>query len=366
MIKISQPEISAEEIKAVNEVLQSGILAQGPRVAQLEEDFAKFCGTKYAVAVSSGTAALHAALHAAGVGKGDEVITTPYSFIATVNTILMVGAKPIFVDINPITFNLDETKIKKVITDKTKAILPVHLYGQNVEYSTINDIAKKYNLKVIEDACQAIGAEYNGKKAGNLGDLGCFSLYATKNIMSGEGGIVTTNNEEYVSRIKSFRQHGMSAQYVYEELGYNYRMTDLQAAIAIEQLKKVSKFTAKRQENAKLLSKGLSDITGLTIPKVAKDRNHVFHQYVIRINDEFAMSRDKLVEFLRSRDIGAGVYYPNGLHTCPHITKFGYKLGDFPETERAAKEVIALPVHPALTGEDIQQIVKVIREAGKC
>jgi dTDP-4-amino-4,6-dideoxygalactose transaminase len=362
MIRIAQPEIGPEEIAAVNEVMQSGILAQGARVAQLEEDFARYCGTKYAVAVNSGTAAIHAALHAAGIKEGDEVITVPFSFIATINPILMVGATPVLVDINPATYSMDASKLEGVITSKTKAIIAVHLYGQVVDWDEIHKIAKKHNLIVIEDACQAVGSEYKSTKAGNLGAMGCFSLYATKNIMSGEGGIITTNNEAYMTKLKQFRQHGMSAPYVYEELGFNYRLTDLQAAIAIEQLKKVERFTTARQTNARLLSEGLKDVAGIVLPTIADSRNHVFHQFTIRVTPELGISRDDFVKALQEREVGAGVYYPRALHSYPHIQKLGYKLGDFPESEKAAAEVVSLPVHPHVTSDDVKTIIAVIKE----
>lgn len=362
MIRIAQPEIGPEEIAAVNDVMQSGILAQGSKVAQLEEEFAKYCGTKYALAVSSGTASIHAALHAAGVGSGDEVITVPFSFIATINPILMVGATPVLVDIEPETFCLDVSKLESAITPKTKAIIPVHLYGQPANMDEINEVAKKHGLKVIEDSCQAIAAIYKGNKAGNLGDIGCFSLYATKNIMCGEGGMITTNDDNYVASIRKFRQHGMSAQYMYDELGYNYRLTDLQAAIAIEQLKKADRFTERRQKNANALNDGLKGIKGLVLPFVADNRTHVYHQYTVRITKDFAVSRDEFVERLRARDVGAGVYYPKALHTYPHIAKLGFKDGDYPVAEQAAAEVVSLPVHPAVSVDDIKTIVDAIKE----
>lgn len=362
MISIARPLIGDEEIKAVNDVLTSGNLAQGVKTAEFEKDFAKYCGTKHAIAVSNGTAAIHAALHAAGIGEGDEVITVPFSFIASINPILMVGASPVLVDIEPETFCLNTRKIEQAITQKTKAILPVHLYGQPANMDDINAIAKKHELIVIEDSCQAIAAEYKGKKTGSLGDLGCFSLYATKNIMSGEGGIVTTDSDKYAKAIRRFRQHGMSAPYVYEELGYNYRMTDLQSAIAVEQLKKADNFMQQRQKNADLLSKELGNIKGLIVPTVAAVRTHVYNQYTIRVTNEFFVSRDEFVTKLHDKGIGAGVYYPRALHTYPHIAKLGFKVGDFPVAEKMADEVVSLPVHPAVTADDIQQIVKAIRE----
>ncbi len=362
MIGIAKPEIESEEINAVNEVLKSGVIAQGAKVAQLEEEFAAYCGTKHAVAVSSGTAAIHAALFAADIKEGDEVITVPFSFIATINPILMVGATPVLVDIEPDSFCMDVAQLEKAITPKTKAIIPVHLYGQAANMDEINEIAAKYNLVVIEDACQAIGAEYKGHKTGSLGTIGCFSLYATKNIMCGEGGMVTTDNDDYAAKIRRFRQHGMSAPYVYEELGYNYRLTDLQGAIAVEQLKKVDRFTDARNSNALELNKGLTETKGITLPVVAPNRSHAYHQYTIRVTDDSKLNRDDFVTALRDRGVGAGVYYPRALHTYPHIAKLGFSEGDYPVAEQAAREVVALPVHPALVSDDVQTIIKAVRD----
>lgn len=362
-IHIAAPDIGKAEKQAVQDVLDSGLIAQGPRVEQLEKEFAKYCGTKFAIAVNSGTAALHAALFGAGIKEGDEVITTPFSFIATINPIMMLGAKPVLVDIDPGTFNIDTKLVRQAVTQKTKAILPVHLYGQPVDWNELEDIAKEHNLKLIEDACQAVGANYGTKKAGNLGDLGCFSLYATKNIMSGEGGIITTNNEEYDTIIRRYRQHGMSAPYKYEHIGYNYRMTDLQAAIAEEQLKKADKFNKARQENANKLNEQLEGIKGLILPHIANNRTHVFHQYTIRLTDNYPISRDDFVSSLREKGIGAGVYYPLPLHFIKHIAKAtGHGEGDFPETVKAAKEVVSLPVHPQVTPENLNHIVESIKE----
>lgn len=363
VISIAQPVIGKEEKTAVAKVLESGRLAQGPKTAELEETFAGYCGTKYAVAVSSGTAALHASLYAAGIKQGDEVITTPFTFIATANAILMQGAKPVLVDIEPDTFNIDVSKIEAAITPKTKAILPIDLYGQPYDYDELKAIADKHSLRIIEDACQAVGAKYGKKKAGALGDLGCFSLYATKNIMCGEGGVVTTDNEEYVQRLKSFRQHGMlvmSGTYDYKELGYNYRMTDLQAAIAVEQLKKADTFNRARQKNAGLFDKGLKNIKGLTLPVTKPGRDHVYHQYTIRTTKGFGMDRDQLATYLKQKEIGSGIYYPKPLHAYAHITREGNKMGDFPVAEAAAREVLSLPIHPGVSEADIKKIINVI------
>jgi perosamine synthetase len=365
VISIAAPIVEGEEIDAVNGVLRSGMLAQGPKVAEFEEAFAQYCGSKYALAVNSGTAAIHAALFAAGVGPGDEVLTTPFSFVATVNPIIMVGAKPVLVDIDPVTFNIDPTKIKEKVTPATKAIIPVHLYGQPCDQGSIDEVAKSHNLVVIEDACQAVGAMYGSKKAGNLGSMGCFSLYATKNIMCGEGGVVTTNDEKYAQAIRRFRQHGMSGPYQYEHIGYNYRLSDLHAAIAVEQLKKVDNFNALRQKNAKLLDEGLAGIEGIELPLLANGRTHVYHQYTIRLKDNFSVGRQNFIDMLRDKGIGAGVYYPKALHSIPHIAAYGYKEGDFPVAEQAAREVVSLPVHPKVGEADVAHIVESIKEIAR-
>ena len=361
MINIAAPVIDSEERRAVDEVIESGMLAQGPKVAELEESWAKYCGTKHALAVNSGTAAIHCALYAAGVKEGDEVITTPYSFIATINPILMLGARPVLVDIDEETFNIDVSKIEAAITEKTKAIVPVDLYGQPCDWAELQEIAKKHNLKIIEDACQAIGAEYKGIKTGSLGDFGCFSLYATKNIMCGEGGVVTTNSDEAAVAIRSFRQHGMVAPYEYADLGYNYRMSDLHGAIAVEQLKKVEEFTKKRQENARKLNDTLAGAAGIKIPTISENRSHVYHQYTILLDKD--MQRDQFIASLRDKGVGAGIYYPKPLHAYPHIAKLGYKVGDFPVAEDLAARVVSLPVHPKVTDEDIEIIAAAVKES---
>ncbi len=364
MIQISKPFIGKEEIEAVTDVLKSGNIAQGQKVRELEEKFAKFCGTKYTIAVNSGTAALHTALNSVGIKPGDDVITTPFTFIATANSILMAGAKPVFADIEQDTFNINPEKIKDKITKKTKAIMTVDLYGQLCDYEEIGKIAEKNNLTVIEDACQAIGAEFNGKKAGSFGDIGVFSFYATKNITCGEGGAVVTNNRDYADKSKLFRQHGRSnmSTYDYISLGYNYRMTDIQAAMLLEQFKKINIITKKRIENAKYFSKELGKIKGITIPAIKKNNKHVFHQYTIKIEKDFKLSREELVNKLSEKGISTGVYYPKPLHLCTHFKKFGYKEGDFPVAEKLSKQVLSLPVHPNLSKEDLNCIVDAIRK----
>ena len=323
MIRIAQPIFDKKEIDAIIKTLQSGIVAQGPRVLEFEKKFARYCGTKYAVATNSGTAALHAALYACGIKEGDEVITTPFTFVATVNAILQQGAEPVFCDIDPITFNIDPTKIEQKITAGTKAILPVDIFGHPHDIAAVRKIAQKYKLKIIEDACQAHGAKFKNKKTGTFGDIGCFSFYATKNITTGEGGIITTDNEKYVERTKMFRHHGQSQKirYQYFDMGYNYRMTDTAATLGLVQMKKLDAFNQKRIGNAKLLTAGLKKIKGIITPKVKNGYHHVFHQYTVTITDEFKMTRDQLSEYLIKRGIGNAVFYPNPLHLIPHVVK---------------------------------------------
>src|SRR3989338_6235761 len=364
MIPIAKPFLDDNEIKAVSEVLKSGIIAQGPKVRELEEKFAKFCGTKYAIAVNSGTAALHTSLYVAGIEQGDVVITTPFTFIATANTILMQQAKPVFVDVDEDTFNIDAEKIGENVNEKTKAIVTVDLYGNLCNYDKIGKIAKKNGLIIIEDACQAVNAEQNGKKAGSFGNISAFSFYGTKNITCGEGGMIATNNKEYADNAKLFRQHGRSkiTSYEYEGLGYNYRTTDISAAILLGQLKKIDEITKKRIENAEYLSKNLGKIKGVKVPDVKKDGSNVFHQYTIRVLEDFKLNRDELNEYLNKKGIGTGIYYPKPLHLLPHLKKFGYKEGDFPIAEKLSNEVISLPVHPHLAKEQLDYIIKVFNE----
>src|SRR5262245_56295138 len=271
MIYMAKPQIGDDEKKAVMEVLDSGIIAQGPRVKAFEEGFAAMCGTKHAIATTSGTTALHVALLAHGIGRDDEVITSAFTFIASANSILFVGAKPVFVDIDPRTFNIDPSKIEAAITKKTKAILPVHLYGLSCDMDPIIRIAEKHGLVVIEDACQSHGAQYRGQKVGSFG-TGTFSLYPTKNITSAEGGMITTNDAAVDEKCRVLRQHGMRTRYYHDELGYNFRMTDIHAAIGLAQLQKLEKFNAQRQTNARFLSENLK---GVVTPHVPEGTTHV-------------------------------------------------------------------------------------------
>lgn len=355
MIPIARPLLGKEEIDAVTKVLSSGMIAQGPKVEEFELAFSEYTGCKYAAAVNSGTAALHIALLSHGIGKEDEVITSPFTFIATANSILYTGAKPVFADIEPDTFNIDPEKIQEKITSKTKAIVPVHLYGHSADMKAIMEIAEDRKLVVIEDACQAHGAECLGKRVGSFG-TGAFSFYPTKNMTTSEGGMITTNDREIAEKSKMIRAHGSKVRYLHEMLGFNLRMTDIAAAIGLVQLKKLDGFTATRQKNAAMLSAGLKGISGVIPTKTKPGYTHVFHQYTIR-----AQKRDELAAFLKEKEIGTGIHYPIPIHKQPYYMELGYK-DSLPVSEKAAEEVISLPVHPALSGDDVQKIIKATRE----
>jgi len=359
MIPIAKPFIGDEEIKEVETVLKSGFIAQGPKVAEFEGKFADYIGTRHAIATSSGTTALHVALLCAGIGKGDEVVTTPFSFAATANSVLYVDAKPVFVDIDPKTYNINPEKIEEVITDKTKAIMPVHLYGQPADMDPICKIAEDHDLKVIEDAAQAHGAVYHGKKVGLIGDMGCFSFYPTKNITTSEGGIITTDNDSFDKDARALRAHGESERYEHIILGYNFRMTDIAAAIGVVQLKRLDEFNEKRIENAEYLTEHINTIEGIEPPCVAENVKHVFHQYTIRVKSG---KRDELKEFLNNEGIGTGVHYPKPIYKQKLYENLGY-TAECPEAEKSAAEVLSIPVNPTLSAEDLGKIVSVLEDA---
>lgn len=356
MIPISKPYIGEEEKKAVLEVLESGMLVQGPRVAKLEEKFAAVCGTRYAVATSSGTTALHIALLAHGIGPGDEVITTPFTFMASVSSILFTGAKPVFVDIEADTFNINPALVEEAITPRTRAILPVHLYGLACDMDALGAIAARHNLAIIEDACQAVGAEFKGKRVGSFG-TGTFSLYATKNIMSGEGGMITTNDEALAQKCRLLRSHGMQRRYYHDILGYNYRMSDLHAAIGLAQIERLEQFTARRQANAAYLNAHLKTV--LT-PQVRPGYRHVWHQYTIRLDG--GRDRDAAVKRLTDAGVGTGIFYPVPASRQAPVTSLGYGDACLPVTEQLTKEVISLPVHPQLSQADLEKIVSEVNQ----
>lgn len=351
MIPVAKPFIGEEEKQAVMAVMESGRLAQGPRTAELEQWFADTCQVRHGIGTSSGTSALQTALMAHQVGPGDEVITTAFTFIATVNSILFTGAKPVFVDIDEQTFNIDSGLIEDAITPRTKAIMPVHLYGYPCDMDAILSIAEKHGLAVIEDAAQAVGATYKGKPAGGF-STGCFSLYATKNIMSGEGGMITTDDDEIADRCRLIRNHGMRQRYHYEMVGNNFRMSDLHAAIGLAQTSRFAEFTEKRQKNAAYLNE---HITSVITPLVQEGYEHVWHQYTIRVDS--GRNRDQAIKQLNEAGVGTGIFYPIPCHQHDHIRDIVGEIS-LPVTEKLAKEVISLPVHPQLSQQDLETIVE--------
>jgi perosamine synthetase len=349
VIPISVPLLEKQERQAVLEVLDSGQLAQGARVKAFEEAFAAFCGVKHAIATSSGTTALQTAVLAHGIGPGDEVITTPFTFIASANAIVFAGAKPVFVDIDECTYNIDSSSIETAMTPRTKAILPVHIFGNPCDMEAIMEIAAKHRLVVIEDACQAHGAMVKGRKVGSFG-TGCFSFYPTKNITTAEGGIITTDDDELADRARLIRSHGQRERYYHEMIGYNFRMTEIQAAIGLVQLGKLERFNAMRRSNADHLTQRLK---GVITPIEVPGSRHVYHQYTIRVPD----GRDQLANHLREWGIGTGVYYPLPVHKQVAYQRLGYR-DCLPVVEKVCREVLSLPVHPALTQEDLTRIVE--------
>lgn len=356
MIKIALPIIGKEEIEAVRRVLKSGRIAQGPKVKEFEEKIANYIGVRYAIATSSGTTALHTALLALGIKQKDEVITTPFTFIATANSILYCNAKPVFSDINEKTFNIEPENVKEKITKRTKAIIPVHLFGHPAEMKRLIELAEENKLFLIEDAAQALGAKYKGKKVGCFGDCGIFSFYATKNITTGEGGMIVTDNKALAERCKKIRNHGERLRYISDILGFNYRMTEIAAAIGIVQLEKLEKFIRRRIKNANFLTKKLKMVRGIETPFVAKHVRHVFHQYTIK-----AIKRDELKKFLLKKGIESKIYYPLPIYRQPCYKKLGYKER-LPITEKIVKRVLSIPIHPALKKHELELIIKSIKE----
>jgi len=357
MIPISKPIIGKEEKEAVLTVLDSGIIAAGKKVKEFEAEFAKFTGVKHAIAVSNGTCSLHTALFMNNIGKGNRVITTPFTFIATGNSVLHTGAEPVFADINEEDFNISpeaiEKELKKDIFRKIKAIMVVHLFGQACDMDKINALAKKYGLIVIEDAAQAHGAKYKDKKAGNLGDAGSFSMYATKNMTTAEGGMVTTNSDKADEIARSFINHGSEKIYFHTRIGYNYRTTDIEAAIGLEQLKKLDSFNAKRRENAEKLKTMLKAYDWIKTPGENKDNFHIYHQFTIKVKNG---KRDELLKSLNDSGVGAKIFYPLSLHQQPFYKETLKRKYSLPVSEKTATEVISLPVGPSLTDADFKTI----------
>jgi dTDP-4-amino-4,6-dideoxygalactose transaminase len=348
-----QPEIDA----AMARVVQNTAFIGGKEVYSFEEAFARFQGTRHAVGVASGTAAIYLALNALGVGPGDEVITTPHSFIATIEPIEVMGGKTVFVDIDPISYNIDPAKLEAAITPATKVIMPVHLYGQIAAMDAIMEIARRHNLYVVEDSAQAHGAEYQGKRAGAWGDIACFSFYPGKNLGAyGDGGAICTNNDALAILIAKLRDHGRSSKYAHELIGYGERLDGLQAAILAAKLPHLDHWNATRRSHAALYDDLLRDVPGVTIPVVSDGGSHIYHIYCLRVRGD----RDAILAEMNARGIGAGVHYPLPLHLQPAMAHYGFSKGAFPVCEAAADSIISLPIYPEMTRDQIQQVVETL------
>ena len=355
-LKAQYASIRPEIEEAVLGVLESSAYVLGPEVAAFETEFAAFCGTAHGVACNSGTSALHLALLAAGVGPGDEVVTVPFTFVATVAAVLYTGARPVLVDIEPATYTMDPAQLDAAITDKTKAILPVHLYGQCADMDPIREIADRRGIPVIEDAAQAHGATYGGAPAGSLGAIACFSFYPGKNLGAyGEGGMVVCADDARADTMRTLRSWGERRRYYHDMQGFNYRMDGIQGAILRVKLRHLAGWTAARQRNADLYRERLNG-AGVQTPTVAEGRTHVYHVFAIRTD-----RRDELHQFLLDREIQNGIHYPVPVHMQPAYQDLGYGPGDFPVSEAVASEILSLPMFPELTESQIDEVTGVIR-----
>lgn len=346
-----------QALDAIAEILDSQYMINGPAVAAFEKEVAEYVGCADAVGVSSGSDALIVAMMALGIGPGDEVITTPYSFFATVGGIVRVGATPVFVDIDPVTFNIDVNQLASKVTDKTRAIAPVHLFGQSADMQPILELAKQHDLYVIEDAAQAIGATYHGRQVGTMGDVGCFSFFPTKNLGgAGDAGMVTTQDAELGHRLRVLRNHGMDPKYHHAMLGGNFRIDTIQAAYLSVKLPHLETWSQGRRENAARYDAMLADVELVTTPTIAAGNVSIYNQYIIR-----AERRDDLRAYLQEHHIGSEIYYPTSLHEQPCFANLGYKRGDFPQSEQAADATVALPIFPELSDEQLDHVGNTIR-----
>ena len=354
-LKAQYATIKDEILQAISDVCESQYFALGPAVAEFEQKIAAYCGCKYAVGVSSGTDALLVSLMALDIRQGDEVITTPFSFFATAGSIIRVGAKPVFVDIEPDSYNIDPNLIEEKITDKTKAIIPVHLYGQAAQMKPITEIAQRHNLAVIEDAAQGIGASQDGTMCGNFGDFGCFSFYPTKNLGAfGDGGLVTTSKEALAEKLRILRDHGQKPRYFYNMVGGNFRLDAIQAAVLNVKLKYLDQWNEKRRQNAALYNDFFCD-SPVTTPKISSNNICTYHQYTIAVPD-----RDNLQKYLSENQIGSAIFYPKPLHLQDCFSELGYGQGDLPVTEKLCNEVLSLPIYPELSSEQIEYVARTI------
>lgn len=361
-LKAQYNSIRQEIDEATRRVIEGGQFILGPEVKALEDEIAAFLGTKCALGVASGTDALRLALLACGIKPGDEVITTPFTFIATAEAITQCGATPMFVDVEPKTYNIDPAKIEPKITEKTRAILPVHLYGQPADMVVILELASKYSLRVIEDCAQALGAEYKGKKVGSIGNAGCLSFYPSKVLGAyGDGGMVVTNDPEIAEAVNVLRNHGCRQKYYHFIPGFNSRLDSLQAAVLRVKLRRLDQWIEQRRHKASLYIQLLGDTEGIERPYTAPYSRHIFNYYTIRLKNP-KVNRDKLREYLSAQGIATAIYYPLSLHLQEVYKPLGYKPGDFPESEKAQEEIVSLPIYPELSKEQIGEIVGAIRE----
>ena len=362
MIPITTVRFGPEEEALVLEVLRSGQLAQGAFVERFECEFAELHGVQHAVAVNNGTTALVVAMEALGVGPGDEVITSPFTFVATLNAILEAGATARFADVGP-DFNVVPENLASLVNERTKALMPVHLYGYMADMDPIMATAAEHGLRVVEDSAQAVAAEYGGRRAGSF-DVGCFSLYATKNLNTGEGGVVTTNDDQIADRLRLLRNQGMRERYQYEMAGHNYRLTNLAAAVGLPQLARIDETSNRRRDNAQVLRDGLADIPGLVLPpEPAPGRTHVYHQFTVRVTPLAPLERAEVIEALTARGIGCGIYYPKVVYDYACYRSDPRVIQDaVPDALRYADEVVSLPVHPFLAPDDLTEIIAATRE----
>ncbi len=356
-LKAQFAKYKSELMRAVEEVCSSQILCLGPAVERFEKEAAAYCGCKYATGVSSGTDALLLSLMAAGIGPGDEVITTPFTFFATAGTVSRVGAKPVFVDVDAGTFNIDPAKIQAKITKKTRAIIPVHIFGQIAQMQPIMEIARQHKLLVIEDAAQAMGATQDGKQAGSIGDIGCYSFYPTKNIGAfGDAGMVVTNNDALAEKIRLMRVHGENPRYYYRMIGGNFRMDNIQGAVLSVKLKYLDEWNKKRRDNAAIYNSMFAG-TIVKSQKIEQNNVSIYHQYTITVP-----KRDMLQVHLSKHGIGSGIFYPQPLHLQDCFKGLGYKKGDFPAAEKITESVLSLPIYQELTSEQIEHVGKTVLE----
>jgi len=357
-LKAQYATIKDEMMPVIEEVMESQYFINGPAVKELEKAIAEYSNCAVGVGVSSGTDALLISLMTLGIGAGDEVITTPYTFFATVGSIWRTGAKPVFVDIDPETYNIDPAKIAAAVTDKTKAIIPVHLYGQIADMDPIMAIAAEHDLSVIEDAAQSIGSEYQGRKSGQIGTVGCFSFFPSKNLGGlGDGGMVVTTDEELGAKLAIFRNHGSKPKYYHKFVGGNFRLDTIQAAGLLVKLRHLDDWSAKRRANAEMYNGLFADRDDIVTPIIREGNVSVINQYVIRVP-----RRDELREHLKANGIGCEIYYPRSLHEQECFVELGYKRGDFPESEKAADETLAIPIYPELTDEQLRHVADTIKE----